>query len=210
MHQDNIIEFKGTKKGIYIQIKPEIDFQTIKKLLVDKLEDSKSFFKGAKILDIHCDTLSSDEKVELSEIMSNRYHMCVNMEEASPILNINQVFDGIHEGITRFHYGTVRSGQKLHIKGNLVILGDVNPGAEVIALGNIIVMGSLRGIAHAGGDGNKNARVAAIYLDPTQLRIADVITRAPDGEYEKPLTPEQAYIKDNMVCIEPFLIRKQN
>lgn len=210
MHQDNTIEFKGTKKGIYVQIKPDIEFQAIKKQLADKLEETKSFFTGAKILDIQCESLTTEEKEELKHLMSNQYQMRIHMEEDADVLNESKVFEGIHEGKTKFHHGTIRSGQKINYDGNLVILGDVNPGAEIIALGNIIVMGSLRGIAHAGSNGNKEARVAAIYLDPTQLRIADVITRAPDGEYEKPLRPEQAYIKDNMVCIEPFVIKKQN
>ena len=118
------------------------------------------------------------------------------------------VFTGITEGKTKFVQGTIRSGQNINYDGNIVILGDVNPGAHITAYGNIVVMGSLRGVAHAGSNGNRDACVAAFYLEPTQLRISDVITRAPDGYYERPKIPELAKVKGNMVYIEPYLNRK--
>ena len=99
---------------------------------------------------------------------------------------------------------TVRSGQSIQFDGNVVILGDVNPGAEIIARGNIVVMGALRGVIHAGATGNENATVAAFRLQPTQLRIANHITRAPDGEYMAPNYPEIARIKDGVVVIELY------
>ena len=100
---------------------------------------------------------------------------------------------------------TVRSGQTIRYPGNVVVMGDVNPGAEIVAGGNIIVMGSLRGIAHAGAAGNTKAVVAAFRLQPTQLRIANHITRAPDGENWSPEQPEIAYIKDGVVLIDPYI-----
>ncbi|MEW6661352.1 MAG: septum site-determining protein MinC [Bacillota bacterium] len=99
---------------------------------------------------------------------------------------------------------TVRSGQSIRYPGNVVIMGDVNPGAEIIAGGNIIVMGNLRGMAHAGASGNQNSVVAAFRLQPTQLRIADHITRAPDGESVKPDQPEIARIQNGVVVIERY------
>ncbi len=97
---------------------------------------------------------------------------------------------------------TIRSGQAIHYVGNVVVLGDVNPGGEIIAGGNIVVLGSLRGIAHAGAQGNQLAIVAAFRLEPTQLRIANHITRAPDGENWHPQQPEVARIKNGVVVIE--------
>nr|WP_255637686.1 septum site-determining protein MinC [Virgibacillus salarius] len=76
----------------------------------------------------------------------------------------------------------VRSGQVLHVTGDLLLLGDVNPGGKVIATGNIYIMGNLRGIAHAGIDGDREAFIAASFMNPSQLRIADYISRAPDYE----------------------------
>jgi len=101
---------------------------------------------------------------------------------------------------------TLRSGQSIRFPGNVVVMGDVNPGAEIMAGGNIVVMGSLRGVVHAGATGNTKALVTAFRLQPTQLRIADHITRAPDGENEVvPDQPEIARIKNGKVVIERYL-----
>jgi len=100
----------------------------------------------------------------------------------------------------------IRSGQKLACRGNIVILGDVNPGAEVVAGGNIVVMGCLRGMAHAGALGDQNAVISAYRLSPTQLRIADHITRPPDNEVVTAKNPELARIKDDKVVIEKLKI----
>ncbi|MEW6622598.1 MAG: septum site-determining protein MinC [Bacillota bacterium] len=97
---------------------------------------------------------------------------------------------------------TIRSGQSIQYPGHIVVLGDVNPGAEIVAGGNILVLGCLRGIAHAGAVGNEKAVVAAFRLEPTQLRIANHITRAPDGEKWAPRQPEVARIKNGVVVIE--------
>lgn len=75
---------------------------------------------------------------------------------------------------------TIRSGQKINVSGTVVVLGDVNPGAEIVAGGDIVIFGALRGIAHAGASGNENSVVVALQLQPTQLRISQYIARAPE------------------------------
>ena len=104
---------------------------------------------------------------------------------------------------------TLRSGQSISFDGNVVVLGDVNPGAEVLATGDVIVMGSLRGVVHAGATGNTTSVVVAFKLQPTQLRIANHITRAPDQEILTPASPEIASIWDGVVTIEAFSADKQ-
>jgi len=98
---------------------------------------------------------------------------------------------------------TLRSGQHVRFYGHVVVLGDVNPGAEITAGGDIIVMGWLRGLAHAGADGNDRAMVSAFRLNPTQLRIAGFIGRAPDhGEATMPDIPEFAEVRDGQLVID--------
>lgn len=98
---------------------------------------------------------------------------------------------------------TLRSGQRVRFYGNVVVLGDVNPGAEVTAGGDIVVMGWLRGLAHAGAEGNDQAVVSAFRLNPTQLRIANYIGRAPDqGEAVLPDVPEIAEVRDGQLVID--------
>ncbi|WP_242968268.1 septum site-determining protein MinC [Sulfobacillus sp. hq2] len=100
---------------------------------------------------------------------------------------------------------TLRSGQNVRYYGNVVILGDVNPGAEIRAGGDIIVMGWLRGMAHAGADGNDQAMVAAFRLNPTQIRIAHFIGRSPDAEDATlPAFPEFAEVRDGQLIIEQW------
>ena len=91
----------------------------------------------------------------------------------------------------------VRSGQVLHVKGNLLLIGDVNPGGTVIAGGNIFVVGSLRGIAHAGYYGDTDAVIAASVMNPMQLRISDVTMRAPEEKEDGAEAAECAYIDEN-------------
>jgi len=100
----------------------------------------------------------------------------------------------------------LRSGQKFFTRGNVVILGDINPGAEIIAGGNILVMGALRGMAHAGAMGDEKSVIAAYRLNPTQIRIAKHITRPPDGERIVINNPEIARIKAGKVVIEKLKI----
>jgi septum site-determining protein MinC len=102
-----------------------------------------------------------------------------------------------------FHQGTVRSGEYLESPGDLVILGDVNPGAKVSAEGNIIIWGRLLGIAHAGIKGNSKATISALQLRPVQLRIAKKVARGPK---EKPQLgiAEQARIDSEEIIISPL------
>tara|TARA_A100001388_G_scaffold36674_1_gene23301 strand:- start:61 stop:717 length:657 start_codon:yes stop_codon:yes gene_type:complete len=104
-----------------------------------------------------------------------------------------------------FHEGTVRSGERIFSNGNLCIIGDVNPGAIVSAKNNIYVWGKLLGIAFAGKDGNKNASISSLYLNPLQLRIADVIAIGPKDK-PKNHYPEIALVDKQTINIKPYII----
>ena len=95
---------------------------------------------------------------------------------------------------TKFHRGSVRSGQKVEFEGSLVILGDVNDGAEVIAGENIIVLGDLRGLAHAGAKGNKEAIIAASSIEAPQLRISNIIKEREREEILESTQKTYAYV----------------
>lgn len=99
---------------------------------------------------------------------------------------------------------SLRSGQKINYAGNVVIMGDVNPGAEIVTTGSIVVMGVLRGIAHAGASGDTTATITAYAIRPTQLRIGNIIGIAPADEAKKPTTiwPEKAWISDGHIVID--------
>ena len=105
--------------------------------------------------------------------------------------------------------GTVRSGDRISSNGNLCIVGDVNPGAIISAKKNIYVWGKLLGIAVAGKDGNNNASIASLYLNPLQLRIADVIAIGPNDK-PKNYYPEVAVVEKKTINIKPFIIETKN
>lgn len=97
---------------------------------------------------------------------------------------------------------TLRSGRTIHSSGHVVVIGDVNPGAKIIAAGDIIVWGKLRGTVHAGADGSESAIVCALDMNPSQLRIAGYIVTSPPGKREN-IVPEVALIRDNHIIVEP-------
>lgn len=100
---------------------------------------------------------------------------------------------------------TVRSGQRFKYPGNAVVMGDIHPGGEVVASGHVIVMGTLKGVVHAGAEGDESAVVMAFRLQPIQLRIAGHITRAPDNEdnYDSG-EPEIARVQDEVIIIDKY------
>jgi len=98
---------------------------------------------------------------------------------------------------------TLRSGQRLHHPGHIVVIGDVNPGAEVVAGGDIVVWGHVRGMVHAGALGDEGAVICALDLSPTQLRIAGHIARSPEDKRRKP-TPEMASVREGQIVAVPW------
>ena len=105
------------------------------------------------------------------------------------------------------HTGIIRSGEKISSNGNLIIIGDVNPGAQILARGNIYVWGKLCGVAFAGTSGDENSFIASLYLNPLQLRINKTVAIGPK---EKPLDhyPEIAILDKGKIVIKPLLIKK--
>jgi len=219
------VTFKATVNGLILILNENDDFQDIYDQIEKKMDSAGKFFKDASIIvKYRGKKLSAYEEDKIRELMAGKTGAEIKGFEYNP-QEVQQAhsdyvaqagnkfsikkfcfFNGINEGQTKFYRGTVRSGQLISYDGNLVVIGDVNPGAEIEATGNVIVMGSLRGMVHAGADGNREAIVAALNLEPTQLRIADIITRPPDEkEYRSTYIPEIAFVKDETVYIERFL-----
>lgn len=223
MNEGSVV-FKGSLNCLTIILKEEADFSSILEQIEGKIASAGKFFKGACLsVKYRGKRLSKEEESKIFELLKSKSGAKINSFEEdteeplrveselpsqphSKIRMSNFYFKGLDEGVTKFHRGTVRSGQLVSFDGNLVVIGDVNPGGEIVATGNVVVMGSLRGVVHAGANGNKEALVAALSLQPTQLRIADVITRPPDEkEAVGQFIPELAYVKEDIVYIERYL-----
>ena len=170
------------------------------------------------------ESLSSHELSKLKNYFDqiNTYPLCIYSNNRNTILSgkslkIDSIFIKEQEIKNKLlllhskknddllHQGTVRSGERISSNGNLCIIGDVNPGAIVSAKKNIYVWGKLLGVAFAGKGGNKNASISSIYLNPLQLRIADVIAIGPKDK-PKNFYPEIAVIDKKTIIIKPHLI----
>ena len=219
--QTGNVTFKGMKDALIIMLKEEPSFEEILVELEKKLESSVKFLKGVNYpIRVKGRKLSIEEFNVVSQKLKDIVGLDIaeNVEDSKEIEHgevrsttvevAKPTFDGIQEGITKFYRGTVRSGQLIKFDGNIVVIGDANPGSEIVAAGNIIVLGNLRGRVHAGETGNKDAIIIAFNLQPTQLRIADIITRPPEEMISKLSLPEIAFVKDRTVYIEYYLPNK--
>ncbi len=205
----NGIVFKGYKSGLTLII-PEIGpFKTYMDDLRNHLDQSKDFFKGAKItLKTGNRQLLDEEQAFLFQLISDAGMIVQRKVDELDSVRKDKKTQPIEQGnlISSITIRkTVRSGQRIEYDGNILVMGDVNPGAEIIASGDIIVLGKLRGTAHAGAKGDKLAEVFAFQIRPVQIRIAGVYTRAPEKERENEaryLRPEVAMIKDEQIVVE--------
>ena len=206
MMTSEVVKLKGIKDGIMIVFQ-EADFDEIYNQTVEKVSEVMDFFHcGSNRIVLAGARLDEANRVKLEKKLMEMIEKEITIEyENDDFFSFAKAAADGSGDRSVFHYGTLRSGQALKSLGNLIVVGDVNPGAELTAVGNIIVMGILRGIVHAGCNGDKTAVVCASKMLPTQIRIADIITRPPDGEINSNWIPEMAFVKDSNIYIDNYL-----
>ena len=216
---EELIEFKGNKKGLIINIKKVAPFEQVKESIIDRLEKNIGFFNGAKIYQINSDYLNDVQMMMIEDAITSRFDIefveekdketYINTYETKYVDNMRSgekvVFDGDVVVMSDMNPGSQVSSTR-----NVVVMGNINSGAKVVANGNIVVMGEVRGFVHAGAKGNDSAYVIANSLCPKILQIADNIAEAPDDEYEeskndKIIIPEIAFVSKDRIVIESFL-----
>jgi septum site-determining protein MinC len=203
--QEVSLEFKGLKQGLYAVYKGPTTFEDFLGALEAKLERAGSFFEGAHLAGVYGIELDDIEEDILAETLQNRYGISIKRPLSSKDSPSPPEVNG--DRVTKFVYSTLRSGQRVCYEGNVVVLGDVNAGAEIEAGGSIVVMGALRGSARAGVPDNHDASVSAILLRPIQLRIGEIAVRWPD-EKTYSSEPEMAYIEQGRMYVRPIYDRK--
>lgn len=192
---------------VLIKISSDAKFEDIILQMRKKVMQLKKIYKDEKTpIMITGKVLKNKEMDEIEEIIKEKLEVDVDfdMPKELGLHNIKKTFiQEVSTSETRFHRGSLRSGQKIEEEGSIVILGDVNSGAEVVAADNIVVLGTLRGLAHAGAKGNTKAIISAGKLDTVQLRIANIVKEI--NRDEEPLH-RQAYVyidgEKNQVVIE--------
>ena len=192
---------------VVIRINEGEDYKTIRKELIRRVSQLKKIYKDDKTpIKVIGKVLKNKEIDEIEKIITTILGVDVefDMPREMGLSNIRRTFDSeISVSETKFHRGSLRSGQRLEEERSIVILGDVNSGAEVIAADNIVVLGVLRGLAHAGAKGNKKAMIAAERLDTVQMRIANIVKEF--NRDEEPLRKSVcAYVEGERIIIEEF------
>lgn len=201
----NCVSINLKKDQIVIKLSDEAEQIEIIEALKKKLTELKKLYKDEKTpILVTGKILKNKEMKEIQELIKSKIDVEIDfdMPKSLGLHSITKTFEKeIAVSETKFHKGSLRSGQKIESEGSLVIIGDVNSGAEVIASDNIIVLGALRGLAHAGAKGNTQAIIAAGLVDTVQIRIANVV-REIDRD-EEPMH-KQAYvcIADDQIVIE--------
>jgi len=221
---NEIVKIKGTKQGLIINFNTdEAAWEELRDTLREKLQSAKGFFQQAAFAISPDNSLTEAQRRELAEICRSFGLVEKEMEfpaaaappPAAPAAEVpaagtaaDQPIILRPEGDTDLLCHSLRSGQKVTAQGNVVILGDVNPGAQITATGSIVVMGTLRGTVHAGCQGDLNAYVIAFRMQPTQIRIADRLGRAPEKRSDVDY-PEEAYIADGSIVLDPYVSSKR-
>lgn len=223
--QDELIAIKGIKDGLLININTTEEWLSITEELATHIDGKADFFAGANVtVDLgnrpvpkyelsSLKALLERRKLTLTVVLSdsettNQSAIALDMRtetgnvvpgrEAQETIPTNSEETGTHGVLFR---RTLRSGRTIHSDGHVIVYGDVNPGAKIIAIGDIIVWGKLRGTVHAGAEGDESAIICALDMSPNQLRIASYIVTSPPGK-RGDVYPEVALIRNNQIVVE--------
>jgi septum site-determining protein MinC len=211
----NLIAIKGSKDGLRLQLDELAAWPEVLEALRGQFGQGSNFFHGAQIVvDIGERALAEDQLAALLELMrlhgvrpeslASTARESRNAARAAGIAArpLTRAPENEERGEAAFAWRTVRSGQVIRHYGHITVLGDVNAGGEIIAGGNVLVWGRLRGTVHAGALGDRSAVICALELAPTQLRIADLIARAPEGGAGR--FPEVAFVDGDQINVESW------
>lgn len=195
---NSLIQIKGLRDGLLVSL-DDAPWETQLAALIARVDAQPSFFQGARLaLDVTSQVLKVDDLVHLRDLLSDRgiflwavlsesptteqtaqlLGLATRISKPRPEESRTYAVEDLGEQTALFMDRTLRSGTRIDFAGHVVVLGDVNPGAEIVAEGNVIVWGRLRGMVHAGSKGNREAVVCALDFSPMQLRIADEASAA--------------------------------
>jgi septum site-determining protein MinC len=193
---NSLIQIKGLRDGLLVSL-DDAPWEEQRSALILQVDSQPDFFKGARLaLDVASQVLHVNELVELRDQLSERgislwavisespttektaqlLGLATRISKPRPEESRQFSVENLGEDTALFLNRTLRSGTRIEFAGHVVVLGDVNPGAEIVAEGNVIIWGRLRGMVHAGSKGNKKAVICALDLSPMQLRIAEEVS----------------------------------
>ena len=216
---EDIVKIKGTSLGLQLSFAPEASFEDVRENLKKKLESGTTFFLRGTLVLIPRDVFMGSERDELQRLFHEYGLICrtqkpepeekpeakeapAQQPAPAPAQTSSQPEELKPQEMVVINR-TLRGGQEIRTKSSVLVCGNVNPGAQIIAGGSIDIRGTCRGMVHAGAYGDSTAFSIADHLMPTQIRISNLIARSPD-EMEKTDRAERASIKDGQIVIEPI------
>lgn len=200
----NNIKVSHTTDEIVLSVNVIADIHEVVEELMLKLPKLKEFYDTSKLPFKVVGKLFTESEIEIIKKTVNEYISGaeIKFDDISDLLGLHTIKKTFETNTdiseTKFVQNFIRSGQKEEYAGSIVICGDVNPGAEVIAGGNIMVLGTLRGVAHAGANGNKKAIISANCIEVTQVRIANLVKEVAEKMEKCPI----CYIEMNDIIIK--------
>lgn len=215
---EEMVKIKGGKSGLSLTFAPQASFEDILQHLQGKLESGSGFFLRGTMVFLPRDVLSDRERETLQKLFHEHGLICrvqplegeksvEQPKSAAPAAPQEQPAQPAPQDPSTQEMlvvnKTVRGGQEIRTQSSVLVCGNVNPGAQIIAGGSIDVRGTCRGMVHAGAFGDMSAIVVADHLMPTQIRIASLIARSPD-HMDMTDKAERASIKDGQIVIEPI------
>jgi septum site-determining protein MinC len=205
MKKTQNVTIKGTKDGLTLHLDDTCSYDELKKELDRKLSNSSRVQEEQQLLSVKVKAgnryLTQEQQEELKDLIRQKRNLIVEELETNVMTKAEaEKLRQENEIVTVAK--VIRSGQVLEIVGDLLLIGEVNPGGTVKATGNIFIMGTLKGIAHAGCEGNDEAVIAASVMKPSQLRINNCFNRAPDQVTDdENRVMECAYISENQQIV---------
>ena len=199
---NNGIVFSCRRKQITIRVRESVEFKEFGVNLKKKLREARILYKTSEpdTIAIIGRDFNEKEQMIIKKLVGKFFMGKVKFKKTEKLglYGIRQPFKKeIAVSETKFYTHSLRSGQRVEFIGSVVILGDVNNGAEVIAGENIIILGTLRGLAHAGARGNKEAIISAGAIETNQIRISNVIRNFDKEEFENTIIKTNAYLDNN-------------
>ena len=196
----NSISISIKKNQVIIKIEDNAEQREIISDLKKKMIELKNLYKDDRTpILITGKILKNREMDEIQNVIKRFLNVQIEFD-SQKVLGLHGIKKTFYKEVatseTKFHKGSLRSGQRLEFEGSIVIIGDVNAGAEVVASENIVVLGILRGLAHAGAKGNKDAFIEASEIEAVQIRIADIVKEIEKDEGEIHKVKTSAYIND--------------
>lgn len=231
MQASDLVSIKGVKNGLLISLSETEEWHTITQELAARIDEKASFFAGAHVtINVGERPVPKYELTSIKALLERRGLVLIVVQTSSQTtydsaqaldlrtavpdeLQVPTTNDDLLDTLSTdseeqgtpgvLIRRTLRSGRTIHSRGHVVVIGDVNPGAEIVATGDIIIWGRLRGTVHAGAEGDTSAIICALDMSPNQLRIADLIATSP-SDRNRNVRPEVASVRDDRIVVETW------